>query len=76
MNIFVPIIIIVVLSIITLLLLAIDQLIGGSAEKKITINNSDEILVTETDTLLNALSKMAHQQGQNFPIIVLNISAL
>lgn len=56
MNIFIPIIIIGVLGLITVLLLSVDQLLGGSKEKTITINNDQIIPVTETDTLLNTLS--------------------
>lgn len=57
MNLFIPIIIISILSIITLLLMSIDQLLGGNKEKTITINDDIVIPVTETDTVLNTLSK-------------------
>lgn len=57
MNIFVPIIIIGVLVIVTVILMSFDKLIGGDVEKTITINKENIIKITESDTLLNSLSK-------------------
>jgi Na+-transporting NADH:ubiquinone oxidoreductase subunit F len=57
MNLFIPLVIIGVLSIITLLLIIVDRLLGGSKEKKLRINNDIEIPITENDTLLNTLGK-------------------
>lgn len=50
------IIIVVVLVIVAIVLAAAGYLLGGNAEKKVTINDSKEILVKDTDTLLNILS--------------------
>jgi len=57
MNIYIPIVIIGVLIVITLLLIALDKLLGGSKEKKLKINDDMEIPITENDTLLNTLGK-------------------
>lgn len=57
MDFFTPLIIIGVLLVITIILLAIDQLIGSNEDKTITINDDKTIDVTETDTLLNTLAK-------------------
>jgi len=57
MNLFVPIIVIGVLVLITVLLMITDQLIGGDDKRTVTINDEQVIDVTETDTLLNTLSK-------------------
>jgi Na+-transporting NADH:ubiquinone oxidoreductase subunit F len=57
MNFFIPIIIIGVLALITVLLMGLEQLLGGNSQKTVTINNKQIIPVTETDTLLNTLSK-------------------
>ena len=56
MKFFVPIIVVGVLLVVTVLLLGIDQLLGGSKEKTITINNKQIIPVTGSDTVLNTLS--------------------
>jgi Na+-transporting NADH:ubiquinone oxidoreductase subunit F len=57
MNLFIPLVIIGVLSIITLLLIIVDRLLGGSKEKKLRINDDIEIPINENDTLLNTLGK-------------------
>jgi Na+-transporting NADH:ubiquinone oxidoreductase subunit NqrF len=57
MDFFTPLIIIGVLLVITIVLLALDQLIGSNEDKTLTINDDKTIAVTETDTLLNTLAK-------------------
>jgi Na+-transporting NADH:ubiquinone oxidoreductase subunit F len=57
MNLFIPLVIIGVLVVITVLLMALDTLIGGNDQKTLTINDEEPIELTETDTLLNTLSK-------------------
>lgn len=55
-NIFVPVIIIGILFLVTLLIIAVDKLVGGSTTKTITINKKNQIAVVGNDTVLNTLS--------------------
>jgi len=56
MNIFLPLIILGVLLLITGVLILLDYLLGGSAEKKITLNGDTELSVTGSDFVLSTLS--------------------
>lgn len=56
LNLFVPLILIGILLIIALILIFADRILGGSGEKKLIINEKDELPVKGSDTLLNTLS--------------------
>ncbi|MCF7925630.1 MAG: 2Fe-2S iron-sulfur cluster binding domain-containing protein, partial [Candidatus Izimaplasma sp.] len=57
MNLFIPLIILGVLLVITSIMILLDQLLGANKPKILTINKDQKITITETDTLLNTLSK-------------------
>jgi len=57
MNFFVPIIIIGLLIIITIILILFEQIIGGNAEKSVTINKNVKIPVQGDETVLSTLNK-------------------
>jgi Na+-transporting NADH:ubiquinone oxidoreductase subunit F len=57
MNFIIPIVIIGVLVVITVLLLALDTLIGNNGERTLVVNEEQTYNIKETDTLLNTLSK-------------------
>lgn len=56
MNYFVPAILIGILFIVTLIIIGVDKLVGGSVPKTITINKDTQIAVVGNDTVLNTLS--------------------
>lgn len=56
MNLFFPVVIIGVLLVITLILIVLDKVMGGSSEKMITINNDTQIAVYGDDTVLSTLA--------------------
>lgn len=53
----IPIIIVAVLTVVAIVLALAGYLLGGNAEKKVIINDSKEIKVKDTDSLLNILSE-------------------
>lgn len=56
MNLFFPVVIIGVLLVITLILIVLDKVMGGSSEKMITINSDTQIAVYGDDTVLSTLA--------------------
>ena len=57
MNIYIPIVLVGVLLTITLALIALDRMLGGSGERLITINRQTKVPVLGDDTVLRALAE-------------------
>lgn len=56
MNYYIPLVLVGILTTITLILIGLDKLLGGSGERLITINRQTKVPVLGDDTVLHALA--------------------
>jgi Na+-transporting NADH:ubiquinone oxidoreductase subunit F len=57
LSLYAPLILVGVLVVITILLIIAERLLGGNAEKTITLNNEKEIVVNSDDSVLSILAQ-------------------